>query len=220
MGLNVDRPISMKAAPVSESSKPSATRLVPFNRYVLFSVIAIGGCAADLATKAWCFSSPQLRAGDIFWLWQGHIGIQLSRNLGALFGIGQGMVGFFATLSIAAAIAIPVWLFWFRAARDVWLTFALGCVMAGVLGNLYDRLGMSHELWLGPGPGAPHALHAVRDWVLWQVNDRWRWPNFNIADSLLVCGVGVLLLHALLFSSSSADEHSDRRGGTDSPAIR
>ena len=88
-------------------------------------------------------------------------------------------------MSIAAALAIPIWLFWFRAAHDAWLTFSLGCVMAGVLGNLYDRLGLNHE-----------NVHAVRDWILWQANDRWRWPNFNIADSFLVVGACLLFLHA------------------------
>ena len=103
------------------------------------------GCAADLATKAWFFSWPELRAGEIYWLWPGHVGIQLSWNEGALFGIGQGKVWLFAALSIAAAIAIPVWLFRFARPRDAWLTFALGCVMAGVLGNLYDRLGLARR---------------------------------------------------------------------------
>jgi len=187
----------------------SAPPAIPFSRFLLFGVPAIVGCAADLATKAWCFSSPQLRAGNIFWLWEGHVGVQLSRNLGALFGVGQGGFGWFAALSIAAAIAIPIWLFWFRAARDAWLTLALGCVMAGVLGNLYDRLGLSGDAWY-PGPKLPEAVHAVRDWILWQVNDRWRWPNFNIADSFLVTGVGILLLHAFLDKGTPVPTVSNR----------
>jgi signal peptidase II len=168
----------------------------PRSRYLLFVVPAILGCAADLATKAWVFSVPELRAGEVYWLWTGHVGIQLSRNWGALFGIGQGMVWLFAALSIAAAVAIPLWLFWFGAARDAWLTAALSSVMAGVLGNLYDRLGLSGQTWAAPGQVAPQAVHAVRDWILWQANDAWRWPNFNIADSLLVVGAGILLCHA------------------------
>jgi signal peptidase II len=177
---------------------------------LLFLAIALVGCAADLFTKHWAFSSAELRAGNVLWLWDGHVGIELSRNWGALFGIGQGKVWLFAALSIAAGIAIPVWLFAFRAARDRWLTIALACVMAGILGNLYDRLGLSGEAWVGPGQTAPHAVVAVRDWILWQASDRWRWPNFNIADSLLVIGAAVLFLHALcqpkaLSSAPAAD---------------
>ncbi len=142
----MDFTLSMKAdsAPAS-SAVANGSNAVPRSRLVLFLVVAAIGCAADLLTKAWCFSSVNLRAGEIAWLWPGHAGIQLSRNLGALFGVGQGKYAYFALLSVAAAIAIPVWLFWFKAARDGWLTFALGCVMGGVLGNLYDRLGLSGD---------------------------------------------------------------------------
>jgi signal peptidase II len=194
---------------------------IPRSRYALFLIPAMVGCAADLLTKAWVFSWPGLRAGEVYWLWTGHVGIELSRNLGALFGMGQGKVWLFASLSVVAAVAIPVWLFWYGAARDGWLTFALGCVMAGVLGNLYDRLGLSGEEWFGPGNQSPDAVHAVRDWILWQVNDQWRWPNFNIADSMLVCGAAILFVHAVRQPSCPTEEpleqqshrgHRDPRG--------
>jgi signal peptidase II len=205
----MDFTVGMKADSALVSSAVAAnSSAIPRSRFFLFIVTAAIGCAADLLTKAWCFSSPNLRSGEIAWLWKDHVGIQLSRNLGALFGMGQGKFAYFAMLSIAAAIAIPVWLFWFRAARDAWLTFALGCVMGGVLGNLYDRLGLSGDSWFGPGNTAPEAVHAVRDWILWQVNDQWRWPNFNIADSLLVVGVAILLLHAFLHPESPAGKRS------------
>jgi signal peptidase II len=164
---------------------------------LLFILPAILGLAVDVATKAWMFSCPALRAHKVYWLWPRHVGIQLIWNEGALFGMGQGMVGLFAALSIAAAIAIPVWLFRFGAARDTWLTLALGCVMGGVLGNLFDRLGLHGEVRPPDHQNAGETIHAVRDWILWQINDEWRWPNFNIADSLLVVGAAILFFHAL-----------------------
>lgn len=173
---------------------------IPPNRWVLFLLLAVLGCTVDLWTKARVFSWPDLRAGETRWLWPEilgeHVGLQLSWNEGALFGMGQGMVWLFASLSVVAAVAIPVWLFWFGAARDLWLTVALGCVMAGVLGNLYDRLGLSGEVWPGPGERAGQTVRAVRDWILVQASPEWRWPNFNVADSLLVTGACILLLHA------------------------
>jgi signal peptidase II len=171
---------------------------VPPSRYLWFALIAGLGCAADLATKSTMFSWSQLRSGETVWLWPGHAGFQLSLNEGALFGMGQGMVWLFAALSILAAIAIPAWLFWFGAGRDAWLILALGGVMAGVLGNLYDRLGLPGEVWPGPGPRAGEPVYAVRDWILFQWNDRWLWPNFNLADSLLVIGASILFLRAML----------------------
>jgi len=125
------------------------------------------------------------------------VGIQLSRNPGALFGMGQGMTWLFVSTSVLAGIAILAWLFWFGAARDWRLTAALAAVSAGIWGNLYDRLGLPAELW----PGAAHIItpsgHTVRDWILFQWNDQWRWPNFNIADSLLVIGAAILFFHAM-----------------------
>jgi len=191
---------------------------IPTNRYALFLLPAIVGCAADLATKAWMFSCPQLRAGEIYWLWAEHVGFQLSWNEGALFGMGQGKVWLFAALSVVAAVAIPIWLFRFGAARDAWLTFALGCVMAGVLGNLYDRLGLHGEVWPGLGERAGEPAYAVRDWILWQINDDWRWPNFNIADSLLVVGAAVLFVHALRQPGAPASEAADSASASRSPS--
>jgi signal peptidase II len=177
---------------------------VPRSRYVLFGLLAVGGSAADLVTKAWVFSWPELAAGAVHWLWPTYVGIQLSCNPGALFGMGEGLAWLFATMSVIAGLAILVWLFWFGAARDIWLTASLGSAMAGILGNLYDRLGLAERLWPGPGHSVVMSGQRVRDWILFQWSDRWRWPNFNIADSMLVIGAAVLFCHAM---RQSRDEH-------------
>jgi signal peptidase II len=170
---------------------------VPRSRYVLFGLVAAVGSTADLVTKAWVFSWPELSGGAVHWLCPNYVGIQLSCNPGALFGMGQGMTWLFATMSVLAGGAILVWLFWFDAARDGWLTGALGAVTAGILGNLYDRLGLPERLWPGQAGSVARTGHTVRDWILFQWNDEWRWPNFNIADSLLVIGAAVLFCHAM-----------------------
>jgi signal peptidase II len=183
-------------------------RSIPVSRHVLFWSLAALGLAADLGTKAWMFSRRDLLAGQISWIWPNHVGFQLSLNQGALFGMGQGNVWLFAACSIAAAIVIPVWLFYFGGARDRALTIVLGCILGGVLGNLYDRVGMPGLEWddslehLNYNQNPPGRVYAVRDFVLlarqWPPQSRWDvWPNFNLADSLLVCGAVVLLLLSL-----------------------
>jgi signal peptidase II len=184
---------------------------VPRNRYFLFCAIAAAGCGIDLATKNWLFSWPDLLGGNVHWLWPGHAGFQLSWNQGALGGMGQGRTWLFATMSILAGCAIPLWLFYWRAARDLWLTIALACVTGGLLGNLYDRLGLPDYLWPGRSAEVGQPVHAVRDWILVQWNDQWRWPNFNIADSLLVCGATALVLHAM-WNPTPADDAQDAAG--------
>lgn len=181
-------------------------RDVPWSRYILFGLIALAGFAADNATKGYFFSWPELYGGGhVHWLWTGHAGVQLSWNRGALFGLGQGGVWIFALLSMLAAAGILVWLFVFGAARDRWITVALGAVMAGILGNLYDRLGLPDRLWPGRVVEIGQPTHAVRDWILVQWNDQWTWPNFNIADSLLVVGAAILILEALRTPATSTD---------------
>ena len=139
---------------------------------------------------------------------EGVFGFQTSLNEGALFGLGQGMVSIFAGLSIVAAIGIFFWLFFAGGARDWLLTIALGFIMAGIFGNLYDRLGLPGLKW--DGLNSPHAfgesVYAVRDFILVMIGP-WHWPNFNLADSFLVCGAVLLIWHAMRISRT--DEQSN-----------
>lgn len=180
-------------------------KAVPTSRYLAFFSIVTCGCFVDLATKNVMFSWLGMpSAGRTHWIWRGHAGFQTSLNEGALFGIGQGQVWLFGTLSVVAALAIFYWLFVARAAVDWLLTVALGCVTAGIFGNLYDRLGWHRLIWQIP-PRLGQPVYAVRDWVLIQASETWRWPNFNVADSLLVCGAGLLLWHAYAYRDSPDD---------------
>src|SRR5882757_3547193 len=47
---------------------------IPLSRYGVYFGTALIGLAIDLTTKRLCFASPQLRSGDINWLWTGHVG--------------------------------------------------------------------------------------------------------------------------------------------------
>jgi len=186
-------------------SELTAGRTVPANRYFVFFSIVIGGCLADLATKYLVFDRlgmPGMKPAR--WLIPHVLAFQTSLNEGGLFGMGQGMVPMLAALSIAAAVGILVWLFYLAAAADRLLTVALACVTAGICGNLYDRLGLHGLKWpLGDPLHQPgEQVYAVRDWILVMIGPV-HWPNFNIADSLLVCGAALLLWHACFFKAES-----------------
>ena len=141
-------------------------------------------------------------AHNEWWLIESYVGIETAVNIGALFGLGAGAGRYFAILSILAAIGILVWLFRFGAAKDRWLTGALGSVMAGILGNLYDRMGFWYEI------GMPLQWRSgVRDWILFRYGDH-TWPNFNIADSMLVCGAAMLMWQAFREPTSKGAKSS------------
>ena len=102
-------------------------------------------------------------------------------NQGALFGLGGEYKKYansiFAVVSIVAALSIIFWSTRPSTARDGALCAALGLILAGTLGNLYDRL----------------IFDGVRDFLYFH----WfEWPVFNVADCCLVCGAGLLLLQA------------------------
>jgi len=182
----------MTARPPDTVDRPP----VPRHRLLLFLAIAAVGLAADLASKHLVFARLWPPGPDhpaVIWLWTGQIGLQVSLNEGALFGIGQGLVPLFVVFSLLAGAGIVYWLFVLGEAHSLWLTVALAAIMGGILGNLYDRLGL-HGLVRPDGS----RIYAVRDWILFQWDDSLRWPNFNLADSLLVCGAVMLLLHAFL----------------------
>ena len=154
-----------------------------------FIGLAAVGCLADLISKSWVFLSLGAPTGiqKIYWLIEGYVGLETSLNYGALFGMGQGRVWFFAVMSFVALFGIGCWLIKFKAVDDRVLTVTLGIVTGGILGNLYDRLGM----W------SNFQTFAVRDWIRLSYNyDQYVWPNFNIADSLLVCGAALLVWHS------------------------
>jgi signal peptidase II len=209
---------------------------VPRNRYVIFLAIALVGFAADWATKEAVFDwlgAPahfvdDARAENLarwrgdtslphrWWLINGRLGIETSLNTGALFGMGKGRWWLFALLAAVALVGIPTWLFYYGAAHDRWINVAIGGVTGGILGNLYDRLGF----WDSAGLKADY-YHAVRDWILfvWPESGMQMfnpWPNFNIADSLLVTGAIMLVVHAFVWREKTEGDRGSGVGGRES----
>lgn len=172
--------------------------------------LTIFGCGCDLWTKQAIFQALGLPGErPPHWLIENYVGFETAVNQGALFGLGQGLGLVFGAVSICAIVAIAIWLFKFHGARSYWLTCALGLVSGGILGNLYDRLNL-HDL---PGPHAG----GVRDWILFRYGE-YTWPNFNIADSLLVVGAIMLAIYSLSFNDSKEADSTgeDRKSATPS----
>ena len=149
----------------------------------LWAVTAVG-LIVDLITKRWVVSTLGLPGeGAPKVLIEGYVRLVTVFNSGASFGIAQGRTGLLLT-GAAVALVFMVWLFaTFR--REQWVSqVALGMLFAGALGNTHDRLFNGGN---------------VVDFIdvnlhFWPANP---WPAFNVADSLLCVGVGILLLSVL-----------------------
>jgi len=186
---------------------------LPGSRFALFLCLAAGGALLDLFSKSAIFFyhfEPEIwpfQRQHGYWLIEDVFGVQCSMNPGALFGIGAGYSSFFATISIIAIIGIVVWLFVYKQAWDRWLTTAFGLITGGIMGNLYDRLGFGYV------PSYPSDVKDnVRDWILFQ----WQgvrfldpWPNFNIADSLLVIGAFLLLIQTFFEAKKTSGNREE-----------
>lgn len=106
-------------------------------------------------------------------------------NKGALFGTrmwlsAEASNSVFAAISLAAVIAILWWSVRGSLTHDGLLCTALGLILGGTIGNLYDRV----------------VFGGVRDFLHWHY--AFDWPVFNVADCCLVGGAFLLLAQAFL----------------------
>ena len=163
-----------------------------------FILTTLAGLGLDLWTKAYAFSTlggPVVLGEDgryhsrVYPFIPGWLEFTIITNKGAVFGIGQGRRWLFIGIS-AAAIAFLTYLF-SASGRQRFYQFILGLLLAGVLGNMYDRVTLGY----------------VRDMIFALP----RWPKFfpyifNVADVLLCCGVGLMILHSLVRPRFSQQE--------------
>jgi signal peptidase II len=118
--------------------------------------------------------------------------LTLVLNRGAVFGIGAGKRWFFVAFTVMA-IGFGLWMFgsWTRAG-DRAAHIAIGLLLAGGLGNLYDRLVFACVRdFLHPLPG----VQLPFGWRMPFDGGREVWPYVsNIADLWLLVGIGVLMV--------------------------
>jgi signal peptidase II len=107
--------------------------------------------------------------------------ITSSRNRGAAFGILQDQLWFFIVVTIAVVAGIVWYLRKMTKEGRKLLPTALALVLGGALGNFIDRLLMGE----------------VVDFLQFNFGS-YTFPIFNIADSCIVIGVGLIILDTIL----------------------
>ena len=102
-------------------------------------------------------------------------------NYGASFGMFNiGSRSGSAVFVVLAVIIVAALVVWLRKAETRTLAVALGLVIGGAAGNVIDRL----------------RFGAVFDFLDFHALG-WHWPAFNLADSAISVGVGLLLIDTL-----------------------
>ena len=201
---------SRTTATIASGAPIGRSRAAWRRAWLLLIAVAVVGVALDLASKEISFRHVADKPvvldrdrvlGDPHFKLPWHEGIQvlpldlldfrLVLNHGAVFGIGNGRRGVFIVITMFA-IAAAIWVFrrW-TSPGDRLTHIAVGLVLAGGIGNLYDRF----------------VFGAVRDFLhmlpRWNLPFGLSWPGgnsevfpwiFNFADMFLLAGMALLIL--------------------------
>lgn len=116
----------------------------------------------------------------------------LMHNTGAAFSFLSEASGwqrwFFSIVAIVVSAAIVVWLARLQKGQ-AWLAIGLTMILGGALGNVWDRLSLGYVIdFIDVYVGSAH------------------WPAFNIADSAITVGAGILIYDS--FRSRKAQQSS------------
>jgi len=152
-----------------------------------FLLTAVAGFALDQWSKRAAFAD--LVDGRRIEFIPGWVEFEVTENPGAVFGIGKGQ----RTLFIGVSVAAVVFIFYLFAGSDRHRHYQiiLGMLLAGVLGNLYDRVRFGY---------VRDMIHALPQWP-----KLFPWI-FNVADSMLCVGVALMILYSFLHEPPAAKE--------------
>ncbi len=108
--------------------------------------------------------------------------LTLIYNQGGIFGILQGYQRFFLIVSIIVFLLLIAY-FILEKNKTRIFTVSMGLICAGAIGNILDRI-----------TGKP----GVVDFIYIGSDEVFRWPAFNVADSSIVIGATLLVIHQLI----------------------
>ncbi len=153
----------------------------------IFLLLSLPLYALDQLTK--CLVLRFIDPSEPHTLIPGFFALVHVTNTGAAFGSFRNNNGFFIALSCVALVVVTV-LLSRREPSDPWRRVALGLLMAGVLGNLTDRLLHGH----------------VIDFLLFNLHLPLAdpWPAFNVADSCICIAVVCFVIYSFRDARTNA----------------
>jgi signal peptidase II len=156
-------------------------------RFILFLTLPL--YALDQVTKQWVLRSiSPYEARNVVPDFFNLVNVP---NTGAAFGSFKGNNTFFVVISVIALVVVTILLARPRRS-DLWRDISLALLLAGILGNLTDRLLYGH----------------VVDFLLFNLHIRFAdpWPAFNVADSCISIAVVLFIIHSFGKQKSAGTE--------------
>ena len=155
---------------MQERRSVAALKKLPRARVLGAVGVLAAVAAADQLSKS--LAQGALESGDVHVL--GPLDLELSYNPGVAFGLGRGLSPALVVAGVMIVVAVVAMT---TSLRSRTTATAAGLVAGGAVSNLADRLFRGHG-------------GAVIDWIHLS-----HWPTFNVADSCVVVGVGLLALN-------------------------
>jgi signal peptidase II len=153
---------------------------------LLFFAVAAAGAGLDLLTKHLAFEHIQ-RFQEVTII-DGLFAYGRTTNPGVVFGMGGNAKIIWKFIAVAAVPVILIIFYTVRKPKWI-LTISLGMILAGTLGNMYDRVFTD--------------LHEVRDFIKFYYRPASGgekvWPLFNLADAFICVGVFLLTVEMMFF---------------------
>ena len=163
------------------SERSLAARILAMTRLGIALALLIA--LLDQFTKWWVLA--EVMSPPAFITLTPNLNLVVVWNRGVSFGIlNQSSAWVPWLLSTLTAVICLCLFIWLRRAQSKWLAVALGLIMGGALGNLVDRL----------------RFGAVFDFLDVHLGV-YHWPAFNVADTAITFGVGMLLIDTLITGS-------------------
>jgi signal peptidase II len=123
-------------------------------------------------------------------VWPPWIEFRLTTNTGAAWSIFEGNSFYLSFVSLAMALLL--FFIWHRSFKHhAGMTWALGAIIGGALGNFVDRFRMK-EVVDFVSVRIPYLSH-----IFPHIQDPYDFPIFNVADSCAVCGTLALALYLI-----------------------
>lgn len=156
--------------------------------WILSISIVLGVTFLDMLTKG--LTEAYLSLGSSVTVIEGVLNFTYVRNSGAAFSILAGQTWFFIVTACIAAIAMVAFLFKNKFGSKV-LQTGVALMLAGTLGNLYDRI----------------AFGEVRDMIEVTFVD---FAIFNVADMALCIGVALVIIFIIFIYKDKSKQKSSK----------
>ena len=187
-------------------------------RYILLAAIGASCILVDQLTKVWARSvlrspeavryveEPHDKKKDAVRLWERRIEFRLSYNKGSAFGMFNRTEGarWWLVLVGLAALGLIGYLLHRPEGNSKLFVIALSLVAGGAVGNLIDRILFGR------------VTDFIVVWVTESISWTNPWPSFNIADSVLVIGVGLMIfqiIYSMFYPPKEEDTDPEKGKG-------